>query len=758
MPKSSSPLTSVVAIILSSLPWLCFSQNYFNVKFNVVMSQETVSPNDLHLAGNFNGWNPSAIQLFDPDGDDIWSVTIPLLENTTFNYKFFNGNTLLESETVPNGCAVDVPFIGTARELKTGNSDLVLPVVCFNACSFCQDTIDGFFNTCLDSNNVVCADLINGIYTPGLLYQWFEGNGTPIDATPVADACFTLNNTQYGDAGQYKCEISSTALTGFSATYNASVSVFPVDTFGTKYYPDQYVVQFAPGTPQTVKDSLHLLYGVTLCGTCMCDLECWILPDTINYPGSPNPLVDPNEKKDKVGDEVAVEGVDFNYVAETTSFGQQGRNSIGRALPKPLPMIDQAALAPPPDATQSVVVAVIDSGVDYNHNELSTSMWVNEEEVAGDGKDDDCNCQVDDRIGYDFGDDDPNPIDISFGHGTHVAGLVKMAANYYINPPDDQTLKIMNLKVFDDLHNTSVFKVCCALLYATDKHVPVINMSLGWESTASEIMTNILAAAQGDCAPLVVTSAGNDTLNNIINPHWPSNYNGTFSNVLSVAAIKKTGDQYLIEDYSNFGLNVDIGTFGTLKSYLPNQGFSQRKGTSMATGVISGWAARLFYHKQDVSALQAKDCLLGSALMQSGLISAIQNGRIFDPASLASLQKFTNCIDAINPVISCDFETQRKSDLCPTPVNEIIPAQDIIQVFPQPFTNEVFFSFETMLPQEVSITILNGFGGIVFHSKRSIPPGPQQLRLDTPDLSPGFYFFMLDTGKAKYGGKLIKVN
>jgi Bacterial lectin/Glycogen recognition site of AMP-activated protein kinase len=118
---------------------LCGAALGFVVTFKVDMSQQNVSPNGIHLAGNFQGWNPSAT-LMTPIGGGVYCVVLDLPAGN-YQFKFINGNAWGMDETVPNSCGVDDGMGIFNREIIVGSSDIILPAVCFGQCSFCNQNI-----------------------------------------------------------------------------------------------------------------------------------------------------------------------------------------------------------------------------------------------------------------------------------------------------------------------------------------------------------------------------------------------------------------------------------------------------------------------------------------------------------------------------------------------------------------------------------------------------------------------------------------
>ena len=123
----------------TSLPLVCFSScepcvpppPSHSITFKVDMSFQTISPNGIHIAGTFQGWNPASTPMT-PAGNNVYEVTVELQEGTTQEYKFINGNTFDGAELVPPDCAQN-----GNRYLTVPNQNLVLPVVCFGSCDPC---------------------------------------------------------------------------------------------------------------------------------------------------------------------------------------------------------------------------------------------------------------------------------------------------------------------------------------------------------------------------------------------------------------------------------------------------------------------------------------------------------------------------------------------------------------------------------------------------------------------------------------------
>ena len=154
---------------------------------------------------------------------------------------------------------------------------------------------------------------------------------------------------------------------------------------------------------------------------------------------------------------------------------------------------------------ENVVVAVIDTGVDYSHEELSSAMWVNNGEIPGNGIDDDGNGYTDDIYGYDFVEGDGDPMD-DHGHGTHVSGIIAMENNGKGGIGIAYGAKIMAVKAGQSTGVFSSSDVAKAIRYAAQNGADVINMSFSGIGR-SALVEAALEDASNSC--VLVAAAGN---------------------------------------------------------------------------------------------------------------------------------------------------------------------------------------------------------------------------------------------------------
>jgi subtilisin family serine protease len=207
----------------------------------------------------------------------------------------------------------------------------------------------------------------------------------------------------------------------------------------------------------------------------------------------------------------------------------------------------------------NVVVAVLDSGVDYNHPDLAANIWTNQAEITGTpGVDDDSNGKIDDARGWDFVDDDNDPMD-SDDHGTHVAGTIAAEGNNSAGITGVVwTAQIMPLRFLDAFGSGTVADAIEAIDYAIDNGAKIINASYG-SYTFSPLERDAIATAR-DAGILFVAAAGNDNWNNdSATKHYPSSYD--LANIIAVAATDQSDAR---ASFSNYGVkSVDVAAPAT---------------------------------------------------------------------------------------------------------------------------------------------------------------------------------------------------
>jgi subtilisin family serine protease len=202
----------------------------------------------------------------------------------------------------------------------------------------------------------------------------------------------------------------------------------------------------------------------------------------------------------------------------------------------------------------SIVVAVIDSGVDINHPDIKGRIWVNTKEIDNNGIDDDRNGYTDDINGWDFYNNDKTVYDEKDGdiHGTHVAGTIAAELNTTGVVGVAPRVKIMPLKFIGPNGGTTADAIL-AMEYAKSMGVKITNNSWGGEEYDYALKEAIEASNA-----LFVVAAGNEGYNNDSTPGYPAAFNSP--NILTVAAVNNRGQ---LADFSNYGLNtVHIGAPG----------------------------------------------------------------------------------------------------------------------------------------------------------------------------------------------------
>jgi subtilisin family serine protease len=267
-----------------------------------------------------------------------------------------------------------------------------------------------------------------------------------------------------------------------------------------------------------------------------------------------------------------------------------------------------------------IIVAVIDTGIDYTHPDLAANMWVNEAELNGQpGVDDDGNGYIDDIYGYDFCNNDGDPKDDHF-HGTHCAGTIGAVTN------NNQgvagvcwNVKLMAVKFLNSSGSGYTSDALKCIQYAVKMGASVLSNSWGGGGYDTALRDAINAA--GTQGVLFVAAAGNSSSDNDVNPAYPATYD--CNNIISVLSTDKFD---AMSSFSCYGqTTVDIGapgssilsTFPTyqtaaMTSYGLTPNYGTISGTSMATPHVSGACALVWSQNPLLTAADVKNIIMSS--------------------------------------------------------------------------------------------------------------------------------------------------
>lgn len=333
-----------------------------------------------------------------------------------------------------------------------------------------------------------------------------------------------------------------------------------------------------------------------------------------------------------------VEYVEPNYVlsvnpVDIQPFGVAPQNTDSYDQSNSNVQVTEAwAIEKPYNQGTKTIVAVIDTGLDYNHGLFSSSnsIWKNNAELNGvAGVDDDSNGYIDDIQGWNYVANSNNPMDDD-DHGTHVAGIILgVGQDVLATPVRESKVQIMALKFLDANGSGSTANAVNAIYYAVNMGAKVINNSWGGSSYSRSLHDAYTYAYNHGV--VIVSAAGNANTDNDLSPMYPANIDSP--NNIAVGA---STDSDKKASFSNFGTAVHVAAPGVaIVSSVPGIGcaspgcYQMMSGTSMAAPFVAGLAALVLREAPQLSPFQIRSLVMSSVDNISALNGKVStNGRV----------------------------------------------------------------------------------------------------------------------------------
>ena len=497
---------------------------------------------------------------------------------------------------------------------------------------------------------------------------------------------------------------------------------YPYDTESSNWphVPDELVVQFKLGTPETEKQAIRDTVGAIRIDSCACNrLELWRMGDNLIVDGdtlsASGGSIGIQERIKKSKATSSIDGVDYNRY----NYNQMKDDVFTENIPHPFNILGADAAS-----DTAKLIAILDTGIELEHDSLSMYIYRNNlEPEEGNDLDDDGNCLIDDWFGWNYVDKNNNPND-DHSHGTHVAGIIQKNMEA-VDP--SCAYRLIPYKTHDYHGVANLFAVACATYQAQEDGASVINDSWGFYGDPSIILGNAIDTAKIN-EVLIVSAAGNDTTDLSTLPQYPACYPS--NNIITVGAydVGPNGN-IILADFSNFDpLCVDIVAAGVnVESAILNDTVGFKSGTSMAAPAVSA-AAVMAYCAGHTSYLDVKNNVLDCADKLLPLNPKIKDGNVLN-----------------------------YNLLCITPVAEIENPNALnFTVYPNPVLNgfqvDNFKKIETAQLKIHSLT-----GQVIFQKTINNWMSNEQKQFDISKLNSGIYFLSIQEGQSTWTHKLIKI-
>jgi subtilisin family serine protease len=291
----------------------------------------------------------------------------------------------------------------------------------------------------------------------------------------------------------------------------------------------------------------------------------------------------------------------------------------------------------------SVVIADIDTGVNYNHPDLAQNIWTNPGEVPGNGVDDDANGYIDDVHGIDTVNGDSDPMDDN-GHGTHTAGTIAAVGNNGVGVVGvNWNARVLACKFLraDGSGYDSGAIACFEYIVALRNrgvNIRVTNNSWGAarDGGVSTLLKNAIDAA-GNVGIVNVFAAGNAGVNIEVTPFDPASF--ISPSIISVAASDQNDNRAAFSNYGPISVDIAAPGVGILSTY--GSGYAGSDGTSMAAPHVAGAAALLFSSKPELSVSALKSFMLNNVDRSGPWAGVVASGGRLD-VSLMFLAAYPN--------------------------------------------------------------------------------------------------------------------
>jgi thermitase len=296
---------------------------------------------------------------------------------------------------------------------------------------------------------------------------------------------------------------------------------------------------------------------------------------------------------------------------------------------------------------KGVLVAVIDTGILYTHPDLADNVWVNEAEQNGQaGVDDDQNGYIDDIHGYDFYNNDGDPLD-DHGHGSHCSGTIGAKGNDgkgIVGVAWD--VKIMGVKFLAGDGSGTLEGAVQAIDYATKNGAKIQSNSWGGGGYSRALEESIENADKAGA--LFVAAAGNESNNNDSYPSYPNSF--SVPNILSVAALDNRGQ---LASFSNYGRSkVHVAAPGVNVFSSTTAGYESWSGTSMSAPHVSGIAALVLANEPKITHHELKNRIITTAMPLGGL-----RGKVRSAGLANAYTSLTNTVPPPDPNDPFNWQT-----------------------------------------------------------------------------------------------------
>lgn len=323
----------------------------------------------------------------------------------------------------------------------------------------------------------------------------------------------------------------------------------------------------------------------------------------------------------------------------------------------------------------NMIIAVSDSGLKMNHPDIASRIWVNADEIPGNGVDDDANGFIDDVNGWDWVNADNNPTD-DHGHGSNCTGIIGCIANNgNLFAGANWNSKIMPLKVLSSTNNGSYANMANSIYYAVDNGAKIVSMSIGGSATSAVIASSIEYANDHNVMLFFCMMNNNNNVS-----YYPARYSLNYPNVMAVGSTNPNDQRTNPFFWSNtsgssYGTHINVVAPGNFIYGLSNTSDTSPNaywgGTSQATPLVAGIASLIFAQNPALTPVQVRTILQNTAVDEIGISSEdipgfdqyMGYGRVnaFDALQAATLSINENTVSQqefqlINPIQSNELQ------------------------------------------------------------------------------------------------------